>query len=132
MIEKAKEKITKEMESNKAMYVQVVGKYLLEQIEINKKATEAIVAEGKTIQGAVLEMAKEAKKRVIDEGPLGMAKIACITDSEGFEIVRKYFGFEAVQDRMLDVDVHDIKEETKIETPVKKEVDFNVSLKDLL
>ena len=130
MIEKAIEKIKSEMQENKAMYIQVVGEYLLKQIEINKNAAESIVKEGKTIAGAVLQIASESKKNV-EDGPGKNMKIGCVTDAEGFEIVRKYFGFEAVQNKILDVDVHEIKSDAQIEDK-KTEIDFDVKLENLL
>lgn len=127
MIEKAIEKIKAEMESSKAPEIQVVGDYLLKQIEINKTAATAIVKEGKTIKGSIEEMRKEAQKKAV--GGCGV-----LTDSEGFEIVRKYFGFEAVQDEMIGVQVQEIKEEVKSPVEVKhkeKEVEFKVDINSL-
>lgn len=127
MIEKAIEKIKAEMEKDKALHIQVVGDYLLKQIEINKTAATAIVKEGKTIKGSIEEMRKEAQKKAV--GGCGV-----LTDSEGFEIVRKYFGFEAVQDEMIGVQVHEIKEEVKSPIEVKhkeKEVEFKVDIDSL-
>lgn len=127
MIEKAIEKIKAEMEKDKAPYIQVIGNYLLKQIEINKTAATAIVKEGKTIKGSVEEMRKEAQKKAV--GGCGV-----LTDAEGFEIVRKYFGFEAVQDEMIGIQVHEIKEEVKAPIEVKpkeKEVEFKVDIDSL-
>lgn len=127
MIEKAIEKIKAEMEKDKAPHIQVVGNYLLKQIEINKTAATAIVKEGKTIKGSVEEMRKEAQKKAV--GGCGV-----LTDAEGFEIVRKYFGFEAVQDEMIGIQVHEIKEEVKSPIEVKpkeKEVEFKVDIDSL-
>lgn len=127
MIEKAIEKIKAEMEKDKAPYIQVIGNYLLKQIEINKTAATAIVKEGKTIKGSVEEMRKEAQKKAV--GGCGV-----LTDAEGFEIVRKYFGFEAVQDEMIGIQVHEIKEEVKSPIEVKpkeKEVEFKVDIDSL-
>ena len=128
MIEKAIEKIKAEMEKDKAPHIQVVGNYLLKQIEINKVAATAIVKEEKTIKGSVEKMQKEAKKNAING-------CGVLTDAEGFEIVRKYFGFEAVQDEIMEVKVQEIKEVVDIKTEIKpqdKKVEFKVSLDDLL
>lgn len=127
MIEKAIAKIKAEMEANKSGYAQVIGKYLLQQIEINKGSAEKIVNEGKTIKGSIQEMSKEAKKN---------ASNGCgvLTDAEGFAIVAKYYGFEAVQDKILEVEISEIKEANNIYSEeVKKEViDFDINLEDLL
>ena len=132
MIEKAIEKIKSEMEANKSFYTQRIGEYLLKQIEINKNAATAIVKEDKNIQGAVTQIAIEARKHMIT-GPAGIGNVGCIPDAEGFEIVRKYFGFEAVQDRMIDVDVNEIKNDVDIEDKkVNSNVEFDVKLEDLL
>ncbi len=127
MIDKAIAKIKAEMEADKSGYAQVIGKYLLQQIEINKGAADKIVNEGKSIKGSIQEMSKEAKKN---------AKNGCgvLTDAEGFAIVAKYFGFEAVQDKILEVVVNEIKEtnDIKSEEVSKKDVSFDVNLEDIL
>ncbi len=127
MIEKAAEKIKAEMEKDKAPYIQVIGNYLLKQIEINKTAATAIVKEGKTIKGSVEEMRKEAQKKAV--GGCGI-----LTDAEGFEIVRKYFGFEAIQDEIMGVKVQEIKEEIKAPTEEIKnnnKIEFKVDINSL-
>lgn len=127
MIEKAIEKIKAEMEKNKAPHIQVVGNYLLKQIEINKAAATAIVKEGKTIKGSVENMQKEAKKNAVNG-------CGVLTDAEGFEIVRKYFGFEAVQDEIMEVKVQEIKEEIKApieEIKDNKKIEFKVDINSL-
>ena len=127
MIEKAIEKIKAEMEKDKAPHIQVVGNYLLNQIEINKAAATAIVKEGKTINGSIEEMRKEAHKKAV--GGCGI-----LTDAEGFEIVRKYFGFEAIQDEIMGVKVQEIKEEIKAPTEEikdNKKIEFKVDINSL-
>ncbi|WP_455798945.1 hypothetical protein [Clostridium butyricum] len=133
MIEKAIEKIKSEMNQNKTQYIKLVGEYLLKQIEINKDAAIAIVKDNKTISGAVIEIASVAKKNAI-KGPSGLGTVGCVTDNEGFEIVRKYFGFEAVQDRMIDVDVHEIKSDACIEEKKvsSADIDFDIKIEDLM
>ena len=106
MIEKAIEKIKAEMEKNKDQHIQLIGNYLLNQIEINKNAATAIVQDGKTILDSVKEMRKVAQKRAVNG-------CGILTDVEGFEIVRKYFGFEAVQNEIIGVQIQDIKEDVK-------------------
>lgn len=128
MIEKAIEKVKAEMEKDKAPHIQIIGQYLLKQIEINKGAATAIVKEGKTIKGSIEKMRKEAKKNAVNG-------CGVLTDAEGFEIVRKYFGFEAVQDEMMGVQVQEIKEMVK--APIeevklnKNKVEFKVDASSL-
>lgn len=127
MIEKAIEKLKAEMEKDKAPHIQIVGNYLLKQIEINKSVATAIVKGGKTIRGSVEEMKKEAKKNAVN----GCGVLA---DAEGFEIVRKYFGFEAIQDEIIGVKVQEIKEEIKAPTEEikkNKKIEFKVDINSL-
>lgn len=127
MIEKAIEKLKAEMEKDKAPHIQAIGNYLLKQIEINKAAATAIVKEGKTIKGSVEKMKKEAKKNAVNG-------CGVLTDAEGFEIVRKYFGFEAVQDEIMEVKVQEIKEEIKAPTEEikdNKKIEFKVDINSL-
>lgn len=127
MIEKAIEKIKAEMEKDKSSHVQIVGKYLLQQIEINKNAADKIINGDKTIKGSIKEMAKEARKNAV-------SGCGVLTDAEGFAIVARYFGFEAIQDKILEVEISEIKEVNNIhnEEAKKETVDFNVNLDDLL
>ena len=126
MIERAIEKIKAEMGKENNAYVKIIGEYLLKQIEINKNAAEKIVNGDKTIKGSLTEMSKEAKKNQ-------MAGFAILTDAEGFKIVSKYFEFEAVQDKILEVEVNQLKEDHEIEEVKKKEdIDFGVNLDELL
>ena len=130
MIEKAIEKIKAEMEKNKDQHIQVIGNYLLKQIEINKAAATAIVQDGKTILESVKEMRKVVEKRAVNG-------CGILTDSEGFEIVRKYFGFEAVQDEIMGVQIQDVKKEVKAPAELEevkhnnKRVEFKVDANSL-
>lgn len=130
MIEKAIEKIKAEIEKNKDQHIQVIGNYLLKQIEINKAAATAIVQDGKTILESVKEMRKVAEKRAVNG-------CGILTDAEGFEIVRKYFGFEAVQDEIMGVQIQDVKKEVKAPAEVEevkhnnKRVEFKVDANSL-
>lgn len=79
-------KLRTEMEASKNPYVKVVGEHLLKVLEINPAAAEKVLAEGKTIAGALTAMKTEASKNKFD----GMAML---TDEEGYAIALKYFGF---------------------------------------
>lgn len=120
MIEEAKKKVNDEMEKCKDKFTKVIGIYILQQIEVNKDAAEKIVKGEKTIKGALDEMKKEAKKVAV--GGCGI-----LTDEEGFKIVEKYYGFNAIQTEIKG------KEDVIpviIETP--KKAKFGVSIEDLL
>ena len=132
MIQKAIEKIKKEMEGEKSIgYIQAIGEMLLKHIEINRDAAEKIVNGSKTIVGSLKEVEAEAKKKAV-------GGCAVLSDNEVYGIVRKYYGFEAVQDKMLQVESEEIKEEfqvrvEEIEKPSNiVKVDFSASLDDYL
>lgn len=132
MIEKAIEKIKAEMEANKDNgNVQVIGDFLLKQLDINKDAAAGILQEGKTILKSIDEMQKEALAKVKKKS--GTQCIA-MDPVEGFRIVMKYFNFEAIQDKILEVEVSEIKEANNIhsEENQKETVEFDVNLDELL
>lgn len=113
MIERAIEKIKKEMEDKKEnSYIQAIGDYLLKQVEINRDAAEKICNGTKTIEKSLKEVEKIAKKKAV-------AGCAVLSDSEVFKIVREYYQFEAVQDKFIQVEVDEIKEQ--IQEAVKEE-----------
>lgn len=113
MIERAIGKIKKEMEEKKDnSYIQAIGDYLLKQVEINRNAAEKICNGTKTIEKSLKEVEKVAKKKAV-------AGCAVLSDSEVFKIVREYYQFEAVQDKFIQVEVDEIKEQ--IQEEVKRE-----------
>lgn len=127
MIEEAKLKIREEMDKSNDTYTKIIGKYVLEQIEINKKAAEDICSAKKTLLKSLDNVKEIAKGKAVNG-------CACMGDEEVFKIVREYFGIEAVQDKMIQVEVEGIKEDHNIHEPKKDNVinvDFNVSLEDL-
>lgn len=113
MIERAIERIKREMKQKKDnSYIQAIGDYLLKQVEINRDAAEKICNGTKTIEKSLKEVEKVAKKKAV-------AGCAALSDSEVFKIVREYYQFEAVQDKFIQVEVDEIKEQ--IQEEVKKE-----------
>lgn len=113
MIERAIERIKREMkQKNDNSYIQAIGDYLLKQVEINRDAAEKICNETKTIEKSLKEVEKIAKKKAV-------AGCAVLSDSEVFKIVREYYQFEAVQDKFIQVEVDEIKEQ--IQEAVKEE-----------
>lgn len=131
MIEKAIAKIKSEMENNKDNgNVQFIGQFLLKQMEINKDAAVGILQEEKTILKSIDEMQKEALAKV--KKKTGTQCIA-MDPIEGLKIVMKYFAFEAIQDKILEIEVDQIKEDYKVvQTTKNNDVDFDIKLEDLL
>jgi len=119
MLNKAIEKLKAEMkQNNNNAYIQVVGEFLLQHLEVNPGAAEMILQNEKTIGKSLNEMKKVAESKKV-------GNCAVITDNEGFTIVFKYFDIK---------DTPVIISKSKINTPeIKpKNVDFNISLEDLL
>lgn len=129
MIEKAIEKIRREMDSKKEnSYIQTIGSFLIKQVEINKEAAEKINNEDKTLEKAFKEVEAVARKKAI-------GGCAVLSDTEVFTIIKKYYGMEAIQDKMLQVEIEEIKEEFNVEEEVKKKsnvvkVDFSTNIND--
>lgn len=123
MIEKAIEKLKAEMDVDKSNpNIQVIGEFLLEQLDLNDKASEKLIIEGKTIKGSIDEMKKVAKTKAV--GGCGM-----LTDQEGFGIVLNYFDIKFTPLTITPIPI----EITKVPTaPVvqdkKSEIEFNVEL----
>jgi len=123
MIEKAILKIKEEIKKSNDPYVQVIGNYVLKQIEINIDAAEKIVAEDKTVKKSLEEVKKVAK---------GKAKNGCavMADDEVFKLVDKYYGFKAKQ-----ISTHEIivrEEAPKEEVKKSNVIPFKVDLKSFL
>ncbi|WP_273123414.1 Cas9 inhibitor AcrIIA9 family protein [Bacillus weihaiensis] len=109
------EKLQNEMNENKDdAYIQAIGQFLIQQIEKNESADEAILATDKTIKNSLETMKDEAKKKAVNG-------FAMFTPDEGFALVLKYF---------------DIKNEKieipELKVPVENTSRFNVKLDDFL
>lgn len=87
MLDKAIEKLDKEIESQKSKnsYVAVIGEYLIHYVTRHPNEAEKILNDSKTISGALAAMKAEARKKA-------QAGFAMISDDEGYGIVLKYFG----------------------------------------
>lgn len=130
VIEQAIEKIKEEMQKDSNPYMNLIGNYVIKNIEVNKPSAEKIVAGSKTILGSLEEMKKEAKK-VAKNG------VGILTDEEGFAIVAKYFEFEGVQSSVDDVQTKSKvielpKKEMADNKPKRVQIDFDVSLDDFI
>lgn len=125
MLNKAIEKIKKEMDQNKNnSYIEVVGCYLLQHLGNNPGDAEKILTEGKTIGKSLDEMRKAAEKRQVN-------RCGMLSPQEGFEFVMKYFGIvgepvimDTPQPLAYKVEPDKVYE--------KKNTGFSVSLDDLL
>lgn len=118
MINQAIEKIKAEMEENKNTYTEIIGNYVIQQIQVNPQVAEAVINKEKSLTGSLEAMRKEALKVAIN----GMSML---DDKQIFKIIRDYFGFENIQ-----TNIHE-----QVPIKVTKEVkddDFNVSLNDFI
>ena len=117
MLDKARSKITAEMEQNaKSTYIKVVGNFLLQHLEAHPEAAEKIMVEDKTIKDSLAEMRKVAAKQKV-------GNVAVLTDQEGFEVVLKYFQIEGTSESAAPAGKP---------AAAKSNVDFDVRLEDLL
>lgn len=128
MKEKAIEKIKKEMDKNIGnLYIQVIGDYLLKQIELNKEAMKKICSEKNSIGKSIKEIEKIARKSTAN-GNLE------ISENGLFKIIREYYKFEAVQERFLALEMDEIlqeleEEESNKRVNVESEI-FNFNIDD--
>ena len=120
MLSNAIEKIRSEMTKNASnSYIQVVGEFLLQHLENSPRDAEKVLIADKTIGNSLVEMRKAAEKKKA-------GNCAMFTPQEGFEIVLKYFGIEAVS----------VAAPKPAQTEVKPKPiaddDFDIKLEDLL
>jgi len=111
-------KLKLEMDGNlNNPYIQVIGGYLLQYLDMNPVAAEKLLAADKTISKSLEAMKTEAQKK--QHG--GMA---LLTDVEGYAIVLKYFDIDGAP-VVAAVPVAPI-----VKTPAA--ADFDINLDDLL
>lgn len=84
MIDKAIEKITNEMMKLDTPFARAIEEYLT-GICTSEAVAEKILAEGKSLQGALGAIKETARKN--QKGGVGV-----VSDEEGYRIVREYFG----------------------------------------
>ncbi|MCO1599780.1 hypothetical protein [Desulfosporosinus nitroreducens] len=124
---KAIKKLESEMTQNNANpYIQVVGGFLLQHLEVNPQDAEKILATDKTISKSLDEMWKDAKKKQSHN-------LAIFTPQEGFEIVMKYFGIEATAPTATRAVPTSAMPDRVIQSDVssKPAIDFDIKLEDL-
>ena len=121
MLEQAIAKVRDEMTQNNAnSYAQVVGGFLLDHLDKQPQDAEKILRADKTIPKSLEEMWKVAKNKQVKN-------CAMFTPQEGFIIVLKYFGIDAVVDLQRPL----VPAPAPVVKP-KSDIDFNISLDDLL
>lgn len=120
----AREKVKSEVNGNNNPYIKIVGEFLLEMIEKNINAAEAVMKAGKSIKGSLEEMKKVAKNKAING-------CAVIDDKEGFKIVMDYYGIEEGEAKENSIDTKKVvsMNEYKIE---KQHGALELDLDDLL
>jgi len=119
-VEQAISKVRAEMTQNNAnTYIQVVGGFLLDHLDKNSQDAEKILSADKTIDKSLEEMRKQAEKKQVKRSTM-------FTPQEGFTIVLKYFGIDAIVPEVPMVNMpNPVQAEKK---PVTN--DFNVNLED--
>ncbi|CQR71358.1 hypothetical protein SOV_17170 [Sporomusa ovata DSM 2662] len=121
-VEKAVSKLRTEMDQNRNnSYVQVVGSYLLTHLEKYPQDAGNIAAEGKTIAKSLDAMRQDASKKK-------NGNFAVLAPQEGFDIVMRYFGITE-SDGLVMTPRQPAAASVK---PKAKDIDFDVSLADLL
>lgn len=85
MIDKAIAKLTREMMEANDPAIQTIEEHLTEVCTTGEIA-EKILAEGKTLKGALKEIENTARERQTRNG-----SCVCISDTEGFRITDEYF-----------------------------------------
>lgn len=131
MSEQAIEKLQSEMTKNSDnSYIQAVGEFLLQHLNVNPAAAEKVMTADKSIEKSLDEMRKAAgkKKRV--------GNCAVLTDQEGFAVVLKYFGIDAVVQAAAPVSKNTVPIPEKVvqssNASSKSAIDFDIKLEDLL
>ena len=88
MVNKAIDKINNEMVKKvNNSYVQYIGEYMVDYVIDHPEYAEAVMEEGKSIDGSLAHMNKVAEKKKI-------GNMAMLTPDEGFAAVLDYFGIK--------------------------------------
>lgn len=118
MIEQARKKLTDEMSKDSSPYVQVIGNFLIQYIEQNPGAAEAILTNGKSIKQSMEEMKNVAEKKKV-------GNCAVLTDQEGFKVALNYYGIK-------DKPGQQPASVGSLPSRAETEINFDVKLEDLL
>ncbi|WP_075809597.1 Cas9 inhibitor AcrIIA9 family protein [Clostridium perfringens] len=125
MLEKVISKIKEEIEKSNDKQTKVIGKYLLTQIETNEETIQAINAGEKNLKKCMEEVVRFARTQAVNG-------CAILSDEEVYKKVREYFGIKVIQDKMLEVEIDEIKEKHNIKNQGNDEVIFQANLEDFL
>ncbi len=115
MITKAIDKITAEVNKNKGDMAQVLGEYLIDNM--NEAWAEKIMASDKTLDGAIKSMTDKARAKQF-------GGTAVIKDDVAFGWLREYYGLPEVSNRS----VPEVKQDPQIVTSM---TGLHVDLSDL-
>lgn len=97
------EKLRNEMNAHKDdTYTQAIGQFLIQQIEKNENAAEAILATDKTVKKSLEVMKNEASKKAVNG-------FAMFTPDEGFALILKYFDIKIGKIEVPEVKVSEKK-----------------------
>lgn len=126
MKEQAVEKLRAEMaEKQDDSYIQLVGGYMISDLDANPEHAHFILADGKTIAGSLKEMER------IASGKCNGKNFAVLTPNEGFSAVMGYFGIvEAVN--MAGINHSMVSSAAAPARPPAASTGFDISLDDLL
>lgn len=121
MVTEAISKIKEEMKNGNSPYITVIGEFLLKHLEFNPIDASKILNKDKSISKSVDAMKDVASKRKV-------GNYAVLTDSEGFEIVLRYFEIDS---KITNKQIKDI-EQPKEKLIQHTEDIFDVKLEDFL
>ncbi|MDP2947324.1 MAG: hypothetical protein Q8N88_04350 [Nanoarchaeota archaeon] len=85
-------KLRDEMVLENVPYINAIGDYLINHLNLNPSFSVYILNSEKSIKGSLNEMIKVAKSHSKDNS------MACISDSDGFEVVLNYFKNTSTED----------------------------------
>lgn len=121
MIQNAIKKLRTEMEKNaNNTYIKMVGGTILKHLEENPNIADKIMDKDKTITKSLDAVRKVAEKKKV-------GNCAVMEDQECYEIVFKYFGIEVATAK-----APALAAPKPAAVPEKKNIEFNVSLDELL
>ncbi|SDD88899.1 hypothetical protein [Sporomusa acidovorans] len=119
----AVKKIQAEIDKNpNNAYIQVVGQFLLQHLELHPNDARKINVDGKTIAKSLDAMQKEASKKKV-------GNCAVLTDQEGFAVVLKYFD---IKTPAVVTPIARPTAASKAVPAARPDTAFNVSLEDFL
>lgn len=127
MIASAIEKIKNEMKvNNNTPYIQAIGTYVINNIEINLEVAKEIVEGKKTLKEALKKIEAAALKKVIERRG---TQCVVMSPEEVFSVVDIYYEFKAIQSKK---EVEPGKASRDVKKALQEKKRFNVDLNSLL